>query len=149
MDGMESSDSTVASLLTSTLPRLAKDMANTASIYANFWPQLKIFLCFQRVDDIPPLFSIHLILTVLFRILKTVALTTISELNDSSKNFVLPGASSTWASMGHKSRETTQVFKRNHRKTASESNFQSICESLLLIKSSITYSSVKEDHVQN
>ena len=89
-------------------------MANTASIYANFWPQLKIFLCFQRGDDIPPLFSVHLILIVLFRILKTVALTTISELNDSSKNFVLPGASSTWTSMGHKSRETTQVFKRNH-----------------------------------
>ena len=92
MEGMESSDSTVASLLTSTLPSWAKDMANTASIYVNFWPQLKIFLCFQPVDDIPPLFSVHLILIVLFCILKMVALTTISELNDWSKNFVLPGA---------------------------------------------------------
>ena len=118
-------------------------MANTASL----WPQLKIFLCFQRVDDIPTLFSVRLISIMLSRILKTVALTTISELNDSSKNFVLPGASQTWASMGHKNRETTQVYKRNHRKTAIESNCQSICESLSLIKSSFAYSSVKEDHV--
>ena len=42
--------------------------------------------------------------------------------------------------MRHKNRETTQVFKRNHRKTAIESNCQSICESLSLMKSSFTYS---------
>ena len=122
-------------------------MANTASIYANVWPQLKIFLCFQRVDDIATLFSVRLISIILFRILKTVALTTISKLNDSSKNFVLPGASPTWALMGHKNRETTEDYKRNHRKTAIESNCQSICESLSLIKSSFAYSSVKEDHI--
>ena len=47
-----------------------------------------------RVNDIPPLwwnfiwslFSVHLIFIMLFRILKTMTLTTISELDDSSKN---------------------------------------------------------------
>ena len=87
-------------------------MSNTASIYANVYPQLRIFLCFQRVDDIPPLFSILLIFFILFRILKTLASTTVSEINDSWKNFVLPEGLSTWVSMGHKNRETTQVFER-------------------------------------
>ena len=97
---------------------------------------------FQRVDDIPTLFSVRLISIMLFPILKTVALTTIGELNDPSKNFVLPGVSPTWDTKTER-----QVYKRNHRKTAIESNYQSICESLSLIRSSFAYSSVKEDHV--
>ena len=54
---------------------------------------------------------------MLFHILKMLALTTIRKLRDSSNNFVLvPGTSSTWASMGHKNGETTQVFKLKFNK---------------------------------
>ena len=54
-EGMESSDSTVASLLTGTSPSRAKDLANTASIHTNFWTHLKIFLCFQRfISNLTP-----------------------------------------------------------------------------------------------